>query len=121
MSPRSLQWIKHFGTGLMILVIALMLFNKAAYTHVHILPDGSLVTHAHPFSNQADGKKTTSHKHSSIEFFLLNLLEVLLLSALTASLLIYSISTTRFRLPVPGQLLPALVPVTPGRAPPACM
>ncbi len=105
----------------MILVMGIMLLNKAAYTHVHILPDGSLHTHAHPFSNHADGKKTASHQHSSLEILLLDLQDVLLLSALTVSVLSFSGSGTLFRETYRSSLLPALVPVSPGRAPPTCM
>ena len=121
MSSRKRQWLKQTGTGLIILLMGIMLLNKAAYTHVHILPDGSLHTHAHPFSNHPEGKKTASHQHSSLEIFLLDLQDVLLLSALSVSVLRFSNLPTVFRERYRGRLLPARVQASPGRAPPVCM
>jgi len=105
----------------MILIIGILLVNKAAYTHVHILPDGSLVTHAHPFSNSDESNKNCPHQHSSFELYLLDILGVLMLCAIAVFILKQTSSNTSIRVAVPNRLLPALVPVSPGRAPPACM
>jgi hypothetical protein len=121
MFSRKRQWIKQLGTGLMILIIGIMLVNKAAYTHVHILPDGSLVTHAHPFSNSNESNKNCPHQHSSLELYLLDTLGVLMLSAIAAFILKQSSSNTSIRVAVTNRLLPALIPVSQGRAPPACI
>ncbi len=121
MNSKGRQWLKQIGTALMILIIGVMLINKAAYTHVHILPDGSLVSHAHPFSNSAEKNKNTSHQHSSLELYLLDILEVLILCAIAAFILKPSTSTSIVRKANSDRLLPVLVPVHPGRAPPTCM
>lgn len=115
------KWLKQSVTGLMILVIGIMLLNKAAYTHVHILPNGSLVTHAHPLSNSAESKKNTSHQHSSLELFLLDSLEVLILCAIAAFILKQAASTYVFREVALQHLHPVQIPVLPGRAPPPSM
>ena len=112
MNSRSRQWFKQIGTGLMILVIGIMLVNKTVYTHVHILPDGSVVTHAHPFSKNAESNNNTSHQHSSFDFFLLDLLEVLILCAIAAFVLRRPALTTHFKEVATDRLLPALVPVS---------
>ena len=121
MNGRGKKWLKQIGTGLMILAIGIMLINKAAYTHVHILSNGSLVTHAHPLSNSAESKKNTSHQHSSLELFLLDSLEILILCAPAAFILKRSASTLLFRELAPQPLIPVQVPVLPGRAPPTSM
>lgn len=121
MNSRKREWFKQFGTGLMILIIGIMLVNKAVYTHVHILPGGSLVTHAHPFSNSNESNKNSSHQHSSLELYLLDILEVLILCAIAASILRPSTSISILREANSDSLLPVLVPAAPGRAPPACM
>ena len=121
MNIKGKQWLKQIGTGLMILIIGVMLVNKAAYTHVHILPNGSLVSHAHPFSHNAESKNNTSHQHSTLELFLLDILEVLILCTIAALILKPFTSTTIFRMAGSDRLLPVLLPVHPGRAPPACM
>ncbi|MEA3461620.1 MAG: hypothetical protein U9R49_07055 [Bacteroidota bacterium] len=121
MKSRSRLWFKQIGTGLMILVMGIFLFNKAVYTHVHILPDGTLVSHAHPISNSADSNRNTSHQHSSLELFLLDMLELIILSVLAVFILKPIAPSDISGEATKDRLLPALVPVLPGRAPPACM
>ena len=112
---------KRITLAMLILVMGCLLVNQALYTHTHVLPDGSIVSHAHPFSKNAGCNKSTSHQHSSSELFLLNLLDVLILCAIAAFILNCSASTTHFREAALDRLLPALVPVSQGRAPPAYM
>jgi len=115
------KWLKQTGTGLMILVIGVMLLNKTAYTHVHVLPNGSLVSHAHPLSKSTESNNNTSHHHSSLELFLLDSLEVLMLCAIAAFILKRSASTRVFKEAAAQRLYPVQVPVLPGRAPPTRM
>jgi len=102
-------------------MMGIMLFNKAVYTHVHILPNGSLVTHAHPISNSADNSKNTSHQHSSLELFLLDLLELIILCAIAVFIFQSMAPASTSRKATRNRLLPTLVTVSPGRAPPTCM
>ena len=113
--------LKQLAAGLMIALISLLLVNRAVYIHIHVLPDGSVHSHAHPFSKNPDSSKGTGHQHSSLEFFLLDQLDILAfiicgLLALKAYARSISIEGQ-----VIEQLLPALVPISPGRAPPASM
>jgi len=107
--------------ALLILVMGSMLVNQALYTHTHVMPDGSIVSHAHPFSKNAGCNKNTTHQHSSAEFFLLNLMNVLILCAIATFVLKSSALITLIRQASSDHLLPALVPLSPGRAPPAYM
>ena len=106
---------------MLILVMGSLLVNQALYTHTHVMPDGSIVSHAHPFSKNAGCNKNTTHQHSSAEFFLLDMLDVLILYAIAAFVLKRSALNTLFREASLDRLLPALVPISLGRAPPAYM
>jgi len=102
----------------MILVMSAILVNKAVYIHVHVMPDGSVITHAHPFNKNADSDAGKSHHHSNLEFFMFQGLEILMLFAvLSAGLkkLSGEIKRRWFNL----QLLSSgLIPIHQGRAPP---
>ncbi|NPD46958.1 MULTISPECIES: hypothetical protein [unclassified Lentimicrobium] len=65
--------IKHLtsilkGVGSLLAVLVLMLFFQSSLTfkHSHYLSDGSIITHAHPFSD-SNGTQHTHHK-SEITF-----------------------------------------------------
>ncbi|MFW5706213.1 MAG: hypothetical protein ACOCX8_04335 [Bacteroidota bacterium] len=53
----------------MIINILMITLNQAMFMHTHRLPDGSVVTHAHPFKRSADqGTPHESHSHTQVEF-----------------------------------------------------
>lgn len=55
--------------GILVLTLMLMLvFNRAIYFHSHVLKDGTVVQHAHPFPLQEQQNGEAQHEHSSIEF-----------------------------------------------------
>lgn len=112
--------LKMLGVILMILLMTALLVNKAVYIHVHVLPDGSVVTHAHPFNKTADSPKGQSHHHSNLEFFMFQALEILILSsAMVLSLMILSKGLEKSWF-IQEYHIPALIPLSPGRAPPFC-
>ena len=113
--------MKSLSMGLMILVMGAMLINKAVYIHVHVLPDGSVVTHAHPFSKKSENGRQSGHQHSNLEFFLLDQLNLLIISA-GVVLLVKNLSAgSRLMVQVSDPLLPSLLLFRPGRAPPSCI
>ena len=103
------------------LVMALMVItigNRVLFTHVHILPDGTQVTHAHPFNTEKGDSQKSQHNHTGAELFFLANLEVLITLAIVGSGIILSIH---------GHILPiqqlvkinSAVQLSPnGRAPP---
>ena len=59
---------KNKVVGLLLLLTFLLLFiNNVYFQHVHVLSDGTILLHAHPF-NKTDGG-TQQHKHSTAEFY----------------------------------------------------
>ncbi len=53
------------------------LANNAVYTHTHVLTDGTIVTHSHPFNKSDDSKPIKSHKHTITELVVLDNLSLL--------------------------------------------
>lgn len=113
--------LKPILTILLIAVITALMINRVVYSHIHVLSNGSLVSHAHPFSKSAESKPDSSHQHSNIEFFLLDQLDILILCATAAFVLKQFSKSSRFNQTAPVHLLTALVPNSQGRAPPICM
>ncbi len=52
-----------------------LFFNQLANWHYHILPNGVIVEHAHPFTNnQAPGTPYQNHNHTDFEYTILGLI-----------------------------------------------
>lgn len=109
---------KKLTTALLIVIMGCLLINQALYTHTHVRPDGSIVSHAHPFNKSQESKQGRSHQHSTLEFFLLQNLNLLFLIALVSLVLskpkreFIKIQT------ITRDFIPALIIPSPGRAPP---
>ncbi len=54
-------------------IIGLLTLNNALFMHLHRLPNGTLIVHAHPFSNtnQADDSSQT-HQHTKVELLVIS-------------------------------------------------
>ncbi len=106
---------------ILLLVMTILVFNNTVYTHVHVMPDGSLVAHAHPFRKGDEADRENAHTHSSMIFFLLDHLE--LLFVLAAALLLLNPMLNREIKPIfhSVDLSPSLIHSSPGRAPPSSM
>lgn len=113
--------IKQISLGLTIMIMAMLLVNKAVYVHVHVLADGSLVTHAHPFNKNAESSGAQQHQHSSLEFFIFHGFELLILGALTSAALLLSFKELKKHWSTRTQPIPGLQNTSQGRAPPYCM
>jgi len=65
---------------ILVVTFAMLIMNNALFIHSHKLLDGKIVTHSHPFNKTKDSTPFKTHTHSSVEFFLLQHLEILFLS-----------------------------------------
>mgnify|MGYP006946287589 CR=1 FL=1 len=102
---------------LMIAIISCMIVNRAVFMHTHIMANGTVVTHAHPY-DKSDHSPFKSHKHSNSELLFLQQLKDFLpiLAFVFTALLIVKLSS--FRNPeihAPSLLLDRIYT---GRAPP---
>lgn len=64
--------------------------TNALYLHSHRLPDGSVITHAHPFNKTQDKSPYKHHRHTQVELFLLSHLHLLFSGAMLMFLLVLS-------------------------------
>jgi hypothetical protein len=61
---------KYFNKTMAIIAIGLtfmLLVNHTVNMHVHVLANGSMVTHAHPYDKTSDNELPKKHKHTSEE------------------------------------------------------
>lgn len=121
MNNASFGHMKCFTAGLLILIMSFVLVNRALYIHIHVLPDGALVSHSHPFSKNTDDARGKAHQHSSLEVILLEHMEVLIISTSALIVLMTLSGSVLFRLRTEYLHLPSLILPTSGRAPPAGM
>lgn len=56
---------------LLVGLMSILVVNKALFTHMHRLADGTVVIHAHPYNKTADKKpfKTHNHTQKELQFF----------------------------------------------------
>jgi hypothetical protein len=58
---------------LQLVIIVLLLANTLLFQHRHVLADGTVIVHAHPFKKNTKGEPV-DHKHSSDQFLRLSVL-----------------------------------------------
>ena len=102
---------------LLIMVIGSMLVNNNVFIHEHILPDGTAVTHAHPYDKSENPEE--KHQHSKAEFVFLDNLKVISI-AVGFSLVIWVpfICTAGMVNPITAYS-PAICLIKKGRSPPS--
>ena len=64
----------------MIGVMGLLIANKALFTHIHKLENGTIVTHSHPYDKKQDSEPYKKHPHTKYEFLFFKNLNILFLS-----------------------------------------
>lgn len=80
----------------LVVVMGLLIANKAAYIHAHEMADGTIVYHAHPFNKKNDSEPFKSHEHTDFEFWLLGQIGVLGLLTVLFLVLILNVSGKTF-------------------------
>ena len=70
----QIRKIAKISTSLMIPVILLLFFNTSNNKHTHILPNGQIVNHAHPFKSDNSSTPYQNHKHTPFELIFLSFL-----------------------------------------------
>ncbi|MCK4663228.1 MAG: hypothetical protein KAT68_10205 [Bacteroidales bacterium] len=105
----------------LILLVGLLFANSIINKHYHVLSDGTVIVHSHPFAKNTENNQPANHHHSQKELLLLDLITnpilifiviaitiISVLNPLKQILTFYSLS---YRKTNPINL-------TPGRAPP---
>lgn len=76
--------IKKIFACLIIALMGLLIVNKVIFLHSHILTDGTVITHAHPYQTTDDSKPFKSHHHTQAAFFFFGNIQLLFCSASVA-------------------------------------
>ena len=74
--------VLHTIALLMASVIVLLIANKSLFTHTHILNDGTVIVHAHPYNKANSKDSAIPHSHTSIELHFLQVLSDLFVIAM---------------------------------------
>jgi hypothetical protein len=99
------KWYLKFAALLVIPAMVLLFHNRVSNWHYHVLYNGIVVEHSHPFSDsKKDGSPFQNHQHSDSEFLMLaelsNALTLLVVALMVAGLLLEKTTrqTTRPRI-----------------------
>ncbi len=60
---------------LLITLYAIQVFNYSFYLHTHMLDQGKLITHAHPYNKNTDEGPVKEHKHTWNQILILETLD----------------------------------------------
>ncbi|MFW5820201.1 MAG: hypothetical protein ACOCWA_02855 [Bacteroidota bacterium] len=72
------------------IVFTCQVYSKAFYQHSHVLSDGSVITHAHPFNKSSDNSPFKKHQHTSFELYVLENVNLLFALSITTLVLFLS-------------------------------
>jgi len=108
--------------AVLLVLFGLLTINNTIYQHRHILPDGTVIIHAHPFKTNPDGSPV-KHTHTANEY--------IILSAVFHSVYLKAESVSLIALPVTGVIsiiapyifritVPFAIAVLSLRGPPIC-
>ena len=67
-----MKWIQNYIKSLSYIgigIIGILIINSILFTHIHALPNGSFIIHAHPYSQD---NPPSTHNHSDSEIVILN-------------------------------------------------
>lgn len=62
---------------LLLATVGLICANKVFYKHTHVLADGRIVSHSHPYDKKEDSGPFKKHSHSDFEFIIYEKLKIL--------------------------------------------
>ncbi|MBN2521813.1 MAG: hypothetical protein JXB24_01000 [Bacteroidales bacterium] len=111
------KWITAIAFILLALFI-LQIANNTVYTHTHILADGRIITHAHPYNKTNDSEPFKSHQHNQTELLFFKNLEVLFPFIFLSVVLLIVTGTKRYLIREFQLSTPACILIHKGRAPP---
>jgi hypothetical protein len=96
MNTGTRNTITRISAYFMLLLISCLIANNALYIHRHIGEDGSVVSHAHPYSKHNDSVPGNKHEHSKSELVFIGLTDILVLVAIVSIIAFVSTHKTTF-------------------------
>lgn len=92
--------------------------NKAFFLHVHILNDGTIIEHAHPYDTSNDSSPYKSHHHSNAQLLFFHHLELLFLIFFLTLVLLIAVRRVKVSFKYTSQYRLIHLDLPQGRAPP---
>lgn len=68
---------------LLIFSVGLWTASKSIFQHAHVMPDGEIVYHAHPYNKSSDSAPFKQHKHTDAQLAVIDNFNAIILSILT--------------------------------------
>ncbi len=102
----------------MIGIMGLLIVNKVIFLHIHILDNGTIIEHAHPYNKSKDREPFKSHHHSDAQFLIFEQLKILFLSIFATPALIAFMKAEKFFFECISDDTVACIILHQGRAPP---
>ena len=99
-------------------LFAFQIFNKAVYGHTHIMADGTIVYHAHPYDKQPASAPSKKHHHSKHEYLLLEQLKLEIAVFFVLFHIALSSNNISFSHYLAACYISYYIPHLPGRSPP---
>jgi hypothetical protein len=118
---RHKSLLSHLLGIVLTIIISLTIGNRILFTHVHVLPDGEYVVHAHPFSKD-EGRQSQKeqHSHSNAELYFILALDTLMVVSFVVPPILLAFSLVAGAARNVSALQRFKVLQAPGRAPPYC-
>ncbi len=98
---QAIRKIKKIALLITLPLVMWLFFNQVAFWHYHILENGVVVEHAHPFKNSTlPGTPYQQHQHSDFEYSLLAQLSII--TGLLVLLLVLGLFINNISVSLPG-------------------
>lgn len=98
--------------------MVIMVANQTVFTHVHLLSNGQVISHAHPYNKNDDAKPFKSHHHTKSEILFLENIKILFpVIYLLLTAFIFLQEVMYFIYPS-FKIYPAIILIKTGRSPP---
>ena len=63
--------IQKYASVLLLFMLLIVMYNNIANQHYHLLPNGQMVVHAHPFSKSESNEPQKQHTHTTSQLFVI--------------------------------------------------
>lgn len=73
---------------LLIAAFTMFVVNQTFFLHTHKLPDGTIITHAHPYNKTTEHTPYKTHHHTSVDFMMLHHINLLFFVVFAFSLVL---------------------------------
>ncbi len=111
----GLKFLSFLSIGLILMLFA----NYAFFKHTHVLDNGNIITHAHPYTQESSDDPQPKHDHTKGELIFLSGLSLLLQSFVLSATFQLETTDLLFSAEKAQTYNPQLISSFQGRAPPS--